>query len=194
MKHMYAVFAAVLSAVALMGFGAGSAGATTLEVGGITKNEATAITASAVAGTPMVLSNTEGSIVVTECSTAHLQGTTTSPFTGFAVTAPLTALTMGGCTKAVTVHKPGSLEVVWTNGTNGDVYLSGTQITVASMFGTLSCALGAGKVKIGTLTGVSSGHATIDIDAIVSCSFLLPSIRWKGKATVTSPSGLGVSP
>jgi hypothetical protein len=64
--------------------------------------------------------------------------------------------------------------------------------TISTAFGTVNCKTGTGT-DLGTLTGVSSGNATMHINAVLNCGFLLPSATFKGTYTVTSPSGLGVT-
>ncbi|HEX6204942.1 MAG TPA: hypothetical protein VFZ29_03950, partial [Solirubrobacterales bacterium] len=76
--------------------------------------------------------------------------------------------------------------------TNGTVFSEEAEITVGSPFGTLNCKTNAG-VDLGTLTGTKEGHATIDVNAVLNCGFLMPSATLKGTYTVTSPTGLGVS-
>ena len=57
----------------------------------------------------------------------------------------------------------------------------------------MNCKTGEGTA-IGNLTGVASGHATMEINATLNCGPHLSSARWTGTYTVTSPTGLGVSP
>ncbi|HEY5941595.1 MAG TPA: hypothetical protein VIT89_01880 [Solirubrobacterales bacterium] len=190
MKYTKLAVLAAFSVTALMGLGAVSASATTFEAGGSAKNEAIAITASLQPGTTLVMSNTPGWFA-NKCTASHMQGATTSPFTGPTVSTHLTTLTIAECTAPVTVHKPGTLEVVWSNGTSGTVFAEGTQLTVTISGTTIFCA--PGKTHFGTLTGVASGHATLDVNAVVNCGFLLPSLKVEAKYIVTSPTGLGVT-
>lgn len=190
MKHMYAVLAAVLSAVALMGLGANSASATTLEVGGVPKNEPVATTFSLAPGTELVMKVTAGWLQ-NKCTTSHMQGTSTSPFSGPTLSVPLTTFTVAGCTYATTIDKAGMLEVEWISGTNGAVYSSETQVTFGTPIGTVNCKFS--KTRIGTLTGAASGHAVLDVLAVASCGFAFPSLVLEGKYVVTSPTGLGVT-
>jgi hypothetical protein len=59
MKNMKIGLAAV-AAMAMVGFTAGTASATTLEVGGVAQNSSVSITASVQSGTKVVLKDTEG--------------------------------------------------------------------------------------------------------------------------------------
>lgn len=182
---------AAVAAMAFTAFAASSASATTLEVGGVTQNGSVNIEASLASGTSMVWSRTDGSLANT-CTTSTVVGNTET-FTKISVTGTIDALSFNNCERTVTPHLAGTLHVAHISGTtNGTVSSSGTEVTVGSPFGTLNCKTGGG-VDIGTLTGVSGGNATIDINAVIDCGFLVRSASWKGTYAVTSPSGLGVS-
>lgn len=191
MKPLKKLGLAAVAAMALAASVASAASATTLEVGGVTQNSAVTITMSMQPGTSAVMSRTDGSLAGT-CTTSTAHGTTTV-FTGSKVTAPLSTLTFESCTRPLTVHKPGNLFVEYeTGGTNGTVFSENTRVTMSTPFGTVNCETGEGT-DIGTLTGVSSGHATLHINAVTSCGFLLPSATWKGSYVITGPTGLGLS-
>ena len=94
------------------------------------------------------------------------------------------------------VHNAGKLEVTSTGGTNGSVASEEAVVTVGTPFGTVTCNTGA-TTTIGTLTGATTtgnpgAHAIMDINAVLNCGFLLPSAKWEGTYTVTSPTDLGV--
>ena len=191
---------AAVAAMSFMAFTAGSASATTLEVGGVTQNNSVFVTASLTPGTKLVIGRTDGSLA-NECEGSHLQGTTTSPFTvadPAEITASVESLAFTSCTRALAVHKPGVLHISHDPGTtNGTVASSGAEWTAGSPFGTLNCKTGAGA-DLGTLTGATTAsnpgkHATIDINAVINCGFLVPSAFYKGTYTLTSPTELGVS-
>lgn len=172
--------------------GVGTASATVLEVAGTPKNEAVTLTASLKAGSSLLLSGTGGYFYNT-CTESHAHGATTTPFIGNSVTGALSSLTFGKCTKeGVQVHNAGKLYVEYTAGTNGGVFSEEAEITVPAAGFTLNCKTGAGS-QIGTLTGTPSGHATIDVNAVLNCGFLLPSASLQGEFVVTSPTGLGVA-
>lgn len=189
MKILKRIALGAASVMALMGIGASVASATTLEVGGVSKSEAVSITLTLAPGSTMVLGSTAGTLQNT-CTSSHMQGASVSPFSGTTVSVPLTTLTTGGCNFPVTADNPGKLEIEWTSGTNGTVYSSESQVTVGTAFGTLNCKVA--KALMGTLTGVASGHATLDVKSVGNCGFLLPSILWEAQYVVTSPTGLGV--
>jgi hypothetical protein len=181
---------AAVAAMALAAFAASTASATTLEVGGATQNQAVTISTSLETGTSTVWARTDGSLINT-CTVSNAHGTT-SVFTG-QPTGPLSTLTFQSCIRTVTVDQPGQLYVEHESGTtNGTVFSENTTLRIGSPFGHVHCTTGAGT-DIGTLTGVSSGHATLHINAVLHCGFLLPSALWTGKYTITSPTGLGVS-
>ena len=192
MKYLKILSLAAVAVIAPMAIGVGSASATTLEVGGVAKNEAVEITASLESGTSLLLQLTNGAFANT-CTESHVNGKT-SVFTGTTVSGPLSTLTFNKCTnEKVVVDKAGSLSVERIGSTtNGTVRSSGAEVTVPSPIGTLNCKTGEG-VDIGTLTGKASGQATLDIKAILNCGFLAPSAAWAGSYSITSPSGLGVT-
>ena len=190
MKYLKMLGLAAVAAMAMTAFTAGSASATTLEVGGTAKNESVTLSASIASGTSAVLSRTDDSLANT-CTTSNVHGSTTT-FTGSAVKGPISTLSFENCDHNVTVHKPGSLSVTHAGGTDGTVVSEGAEVTVTTAFGfVVNCKTGSG-VDIGTLKGVASGHATMNINAVLNCGFLLPSAKWAGTYTVTSPTGIGV--
>jgi hypothetical protein len=206
MKYLKMLGLAAVAAMALMAVVAGSASATTLEVGGTAKNESVTITASLKAGTSAILTDTFGFSSNT-CTESHVHGSTTSAdiggktfdntYTGDSLTGPLTeesnGLSFGKCTREpVTAHKSGELHITWISGTtNGTVTSSGAEVTTGSPFGTLNCKTGEGT-HLGILTGVAktTEHATMDINAVLSCSGV--SSKWEATYIVTTPTGLGV--
>jgi hypothetical protein len=105
------------------------------------------------------------------------------------VTGAISTLTFESCTRTVTVHSKGSLEFTWTSGTNATVASEGAVVTVGSAIGTLTCEPGS-TTNLGTDTGVSSGFATIDVNAVLNCG-IIPSAKWEGAYTVTAPEKQG---
>ena len=193
MKHLKILGLAALSAMASMSIaGATTASATTLEVGGVTKNESISITASLKAGTSIFTKDTFG-FSTTTCTEGHGAGST-SKFSGTRVTGETSEFTYGGCNHPTSIHNPGQIYIEWTSGTNGRVYLENGEATAYStIHGTyVRCTSGEGTA-IGTLTGTASGHAELHINATINCSPHLSSARWTGTLIVTSPTGLGVS-
>ena len=191
MKYLKMLGLAAVAAMALTAFAAGSASATTLEEGGTTTNAEVTITASLESGSSATL-RTTGALFANTCTESHVHGHTVSPYTGTTVGGPITTLTFSKCTEEkVEVIKPGSLSVEYKSGTNGTVNSAGAEVKVPSPFGKLTCKTGTGT-DLGTLTGVSSGNATMDINGVLNCG-IIPSAVWEGSYEVTSPSGLGVS-
>lgn len=181
---------AVMAMAVLAGFAAADASATTLEVEKGKQNTSVELTASLQSGTILLLKDTAG-FSKGECSTSHIAAATSSPFTGFSVTGPSSALSLTKCHRPITVHNPGKVEITYTTGTNGTVASEEAVVTVASVIGTLICETG-GTTNIGTLTGAAAGSATIDLNAVINCG-LIPSAKLEGIYTITSPNGLGVS-
>lgn len=192
MKTMKELGPVVLAAVAvILCVGASSSAATTLEVKGIAKNESVKFSLSIPSGSSMIFQDTSGFSQNT-CTTSQAEGSTTSSFTGPSVTGLLETLTYSNCTRAVTVHKPGTLKFKYIAGTtNATVESENTVLTRGSSVGTLTCTTGAGT-HIGTLTGVASGQATLHIATALNCG-LIPSAKWAATYVVTTPSGLGVT-
>jgi hypothetical protein len=68
----------------------------------------------------------------------------------------------------------------------------GQTTTLPSPYGKLHCKTNTGEGSdIGTLTGVSSGQATLDLNAIVICDPI--TVRMTGTYVITAPGGLGVT-
>ncbi|MDQ2629520.1 MAG: hypothetical protein M3Y75_00905 [Actinomycetota bacterium] len=193
MKHLKMIATVAVTAMAaLVVFGAGSASATTMEVGGVTQNQSVTTLGSVKASSSMVLSRTDGSLANT-CTEFVIEGKSLSPFTGTRVSGSGTTLAFGGCTRPVTAHATGLLHGEHIAGTtDGTMTSSGAEVTVGSPFGTLNCKTGAG-VDIGRLTGTATGHAELHINAVINCGFLVPSATMKADVTVTSPTGAAAS-
>jgi hypothetical protein len=170
---------------------AGMASATTLEVGGVAKNESVSITATLKAGTSMILKDEFGTTTET-CTSSEMKGSTTSPYTGTTETWILVLVITNNCTHTDDVIALGTLHIHWLSGTNASVSSSGTETKIQSTFfgATATCKTGTGT-KIGTLTGVKEGNATLDVSAAINCG-ILGSATWTGTYSITSPSGLGV--
>ena len=178
-----------VAAMALMAF-AGTASATTLEVGGVAKNSSVAIEAT-LKESSALLADTAG-FTANTCTASTVKGSTSSPFTGTTVGGPISTLSWSSCTEGnPTVDAAGTVSVERIGGTtNGTVRSSGAKVTIPSFFGNLTCT--TSNTDIGTLTGVSSGAAKFDINAVLSCT-VIGTAKWTGTYTVTSPAGLGVT-
>jgi hypothetical protein len=191
MKQLQRLAVAIAATAIFVLAGVSSAtAATSLEVGGAPKNEAVAIKASA--GGSLLLSATAGGFANT-CTESTVEGSTEAPFSGATVGGKVSSLTFAKCTnEPVTVDSAGTLTVENISGTtNGTIRSNGAKVTTGSPFGSLTCTTSG--TDLGTLTGVASGKATIDVNAVLNCGFFLPSAKWEGSYTVTSPEGLGVT-
>lgn len=182
-----------LATAAIPVFAVSSATATTLEIGEATQNKAVTFTWSQESGLSSTLGRTDGTQTTT-CTEMDASGTTFSPFTGHIVAASISTLTFE-CNHEITVHKAGQFYFTHASGTtSAKTFMKGTELTVPTTLGfTVTCKTGEGT-EVGTLTGVKSGSAKVDINAVLNCGFLLPSASWKGTFILTSPPGLGVSP
>lgn len=182
---------AAVAAMAFTAFGASSASATTFEIGGVTTNAGVTFEISLRSSTKTVFARTDGSLA-DECG-GSTASATTETFTGSTVTGTNAKLTYFLCTRVITIHKAGKVHLERIAGTtNATTWFSSTEWTLGTPFGTVTCKTGEGTV-IGTLTGVASGEAELDVSAVLNCGFLLPSATWKGTYVFTSPKGLGVS-
>ncbi len=196
MNYLKMIGWAAAAAMAVMAIGAASASATTLEVNGVVQNAAVTLSASLEPGTSTLWQLTNGSFANT-CTASAIAGKTTT-FTAESskpIGGPISSLSFSSCTnEKVVVDKAGSLSVEWISGTtNGTVRSVGTETTVSSPLSPLPCKTGSG-VDIGTLTGKATGGlATLDINAVLDCGFIAPSVTWTGSYVVTSPTGLGVA-
>ena len=182
-----AMMAIALTAAA----GSGLASATTLEVGGSAKNSWVSATATLQAGTSLLIKDEYGTTTDT-CSFAEY-GFSTTYYSGVSVEGVLSPLNVGSCTHTTKVLRAGTFRIFYTSGTNGWVSVSSTEVTVQSTFfgANAVCSAGSGT-NIGTLTGTSSGPATLDVNATMNCG-ILGSAKWTGTYSVTSPWGLGVT-
>jgi hypothetical protein len=190
MKYLKTFGIAAVAAMAMTGFTASAASATILEWNGVTRHASVGISADLASGSFLVMTRTDRSFINT-CAASWIQGTTVSPYSGSSVTAPVATMSYGECNRPVVVHKPGTLHITHIGGTNGTMSSSGAEATVGSPFGTLNCKTGSG-VDLGTLTGVSSGSATLHVNAVVDCGFLVPSAKWEATYSLFG-NGLGVS-
>jgi hypothetical protein len=163
-----------------------------LEIGGVKQNGAVTFEATLEAGISWLLKDESGNTVDT-CTKTAIHGVTTTPFTAEEIDATITKAEISSCTHTTTVLKNGRWYFKWDGGTNATITSSETELTVQStIFGISAvCKTGAGT-PIGTLTGVSSGHATIHInEGLVSCG-ILGNAKWTASLSVTTPTGLGV--
>jgi hypothetical protein len=180
-----------LTVLAVMASGAASASATTLVIGGTKQTGAVTIEATLKSGTSTFLRDEFGTATDT-CTTSTIKGTT-STFTGTTVSGALSSFTLSNCTHTTTVLAGGSLSVEQIAGTtNGTVSSKNTEVTAFSTFFGASavCSTGSGR-DLGTLTGVTSGNATIDINATINCG-ILGNSSLTATYLVTSPLGLNV--
>jgi hypothetical protein len=193
MKFTKILGVVAVAALALMAF-ASSASATSLEING-SKVTATDVTIEATlkSGTSALLTDTSGFFANT-CTASTVKGNNSTKTTGTPVEGPITTLDFTSCKEEpVKADATGSLTVENISGTtNGTVRSIGAEVTSPSPFGQLDCKTAASPgTDIGTLTGVASGNATMDISATLNCGAI--TAKWTGTYTVTSPTGLGVT-
>lgn len=193
MKSLKKLAPAMAALTALMAVTAGPVSATTLEIGGVAQNSSTTITMSLESGTSTSWILTNGSLG-NSCSSSNWHGNTTSPFSGSSVSGLVSTLSFTSCVNSpVVVDAAGTFNVERIGSTtNATVRSAGTQVTVPTAFFTMTCVTGSGT-DIGTLTGVKAGSATLDVNAVLNCGFLAPSVVWQGSYAVTGPMGLGIT-
>jgi hypothetical protein len=189
---MLTVVPAVL--LALMGL-ASTASATTLEVNGVAQAKSVTLSASLKAGISTMLTDTFGSLPpLNTCGVSAIQ-MTTSVVTGSTVSGPVKiGPTFESCTEGnAVVDTLGTFTIERIAGTtNGTLRSIGTKVTWSSSIGPLTCITSSTTgTDLGLLTGVASGNATLDINAVLSCGPV--DTKWQGTYTVTSPTGLGVT-
>jgi hypothetical protein len=196
MKHLKRLVSAVWVTAALVAFvGAGSASATAL-YSGATKLGAGTETKWTVSGT-IVVSTTEG-VILDTCNAGSMSGKTENAG-GATETVKSsiagTGIAFTSCTFTTDTLRGGNSEVHWTSGLNGTLTASGVEATMnTGLFGSCAYGLGAGA-SLGTITGSTTGNATLDLNAVVSrISGLCPStIKVSGTLTDTTPSKLHVT-
>jgi hypothetical protein len=189
MKLIKTLGIAAVAALALMAF-ASTASATTLETNGVT--QAGPIELRGSLKTSSLLKDTSG-VFANTCLGSTFIGKDSTSATGVAVSGPLSTLSFTSCTHSpVTVDAAGTLSIerIGTT-TNGTVRSSGAKVTVpVTVIGvvvTATCT--TDNTDLGTLTGVASGAATIDINAEINCGSVLPSAHWEATYVTTNSSG-----
>jgi opacity protein-like surface antigen len=172
---------------------ASAASATTLVTNSVTQSgpvtlKETLIGSVEVKSTSGVFTNT--------CSSSTVGGTT-SVFTGATVSGSISTLSFSNCThEPIVVNSKGSFSIeVVGGGPSGTVRNSGVSLTMPVTFGgsVFSVTCTTSNTLIGTLDGVSTGTTKITINAILTCSGLLPSANWIGTYVITGHSIRAVS-
>lgn len=119
-----------------------------------------------------------------------LKATSTTP-----INITVETLTLINCTKGTNTLKKGTLAFEYTSGDNGALLLTGTEITISSIFG--SCVYGPnGIITLGLLNG--GENAKIEVNAGLSRTgggMGCPETTvWTGTFNVTTPPSLYGSP
>jgi hypothetical protein len=209
MKHLRALGWTAVAVAALAAYlGAGFASASELYRGGTTVGVGTEVALSVKSGTSTILKDTNNATVDT-CTGSSITTKVENSGGWTEVTGPVLkiySLTFSGCshktqqlgttlkTQSGQVHvTAGRLEINQFLGTtNGTVNAIGVEWTVEStVFGASCIAKTGAGTKIGTLTGSSSGNATIDLNGVVPMGLCGDAV-WTGTYAVTSPTPLGV--
>lgn len=188
MKNLKMLGLAAVAAMALTAFAAaGTASATTIEVEGNAQNKAVAFTVTLEGGKASFWKNTMGE-GLNSCTQSEWNGGTLAPYTEEEeVNANFAAYFFGECLNPVTIHKPGIIEIEWTQNTEAKVYSTGTEVTVKTGLGTLTCT--TKERLIGVLKGVNKGNAELSVNAVIECGI---TVKWTATYLFTSPNGFGV--
>jgi hypothetical protein len=183
----------VLTAAALLALTASSAGATLLEINGVKQNAEVTMAESLKSGTSLLLSDTSGFFANT-CTSSTTHFTAPSDFFFAKVGWASSTHTYKSCKEepvVVDTGGGGSIENI-AGTTNGTVRSIGAKITSPSPFGALTCVTAASPgTDIGVITGVASGNATEDINAVLNCGIITAKLT--GTYVTTSPGGLGIT-
>jgi hypothetical protein len=162
----------------------------------------TEIHATLEAGTSSKLTTTEN-FTLNTCTVSTVKGTISNAGSSTeTVKGSITPanLTWSSCSAGpVTTTVGGELEVHSITGTtNGTLTAKNFEVTVETFLGKCTFVAGA-STHLGTLTGSTTGNATMDINAVVTRKSPDPdtgtcpsSARWQGSYTVTTPTKLTV--
>lgn len=193
LKMLGLAMIAVLGLTAFVGAGTGSATKLCTDSACIAVYpKVETIQATLESGTSAKL--TSGSSTIATCTGGSVHGATSNNNEGNTwVSGPVAAasLTWSGCSQTTKTDEGGTLDIMWTSGTNGVVRGTGFEVTV-ELFG-VSCVYTAGEAtELGTITGGTS--PTLKIETIVSKKtggFLCPNTAgWDASYIVTSPHAL----
>jgi len=199
MKHLRTFALAVMAAMALLAFGAGTASATTLENGTSPFTHPTEIVASLNGSAK--LTALDGTLLAT-CTGGGVSGPVTqtgSSTTTVKGTVAAAGLTWSGCSQTTHTLQGGELEIHHIAGTsNGTVTGTTFEVTVAILG--VSCTYGLSTadtmVHLATLKG-DDHTALMEINKTVvkrAGSFICPGeTKWVANYHVTSPTGLTVT-
>jgi len=192
MKHLKISSLLVTAALASGLFGASTASATTLTITGERQFQSITILKSLKSGSSLIVKDKNGTTNNT-CTGSTIHGSSVSPYTGAVVRVPA-KITYSGCSHTTQVLAGGEISYAWTSGLNGTVSSSGAEITIKStVFGISAiCKTGAGTA-IGTLTGTTSGNATMDLNATTIDCGALGTSSMTGTYITTVPHALGVT-
>lgn len=186
------IVAALASAIVVLTALPSTASATTLETNGVKQTGAIEVRGSLKSGTSTITKDTAGAFANT-CTGASFVWKDSTATTGAAVSGPITSLSFSNCTHApLVVDTPGTLSAEWIKSTtNGTVRSSGMRITEpVTVFGNIvNATCVTENTDIGVLTGVASGSATIDVNAVLNCGSILPSVKWEGTYVTTTSTG-----
>ena len=193
MKYVKMLGLLAVAAAALMAFAA-TASATTVTSPTGTVYTGT-ITAESEGHTIL-----HGSFLDVTCSKSHVEGKIESQGSGKTATGKISTLSFSECNYAVTVLKPGTLELHAVNcGTycTGTLTSNGAEITIKTSVA--SCIFTTSNTHLGTLTPTNDtgATATFDIDSAAiprtgHSVFCGSSGEWTGSYTVNPPNNLWI--
>jgi len=193
MKYVKMLGLAAVAAMALSAFVAGPASASTLRSGTTALGVGAKIESSLKAGTSALLKDT-GGLANDTCTGSEVKGSLSSVTPSSNPKGSISSLTFTGCSHTTTVLANGELEIKNIAGTtNGTVVSRNSRVTIKSTVFGISCTANTGEgTTIGTLTGVTSGNATMDINGVITLENGCGDSTWTGTYLVTNPAGLNV--
>jgi hypothetical protein len=178
---------AAVAALALMAL-ASTASAATLETSGVKQTGAVSIHLTNVGS---ITVHSTSNVLQNTCNNSTIAQTTTVS-TG-TPSGPVSTLSFSKCThETVVVDSKGSLSVTRIGETtNGTVFSTGADVTMPvpnGFGGTVTVTCTTNNTDIGTLNG-SATAATMTINAVLSCSGILPTVKLTGVYQTTTSGG-----
>jgi hypothetical protein len=195
-KHLKIIGLAAIAAMALMAVIASSASATALYSGTTKLGAGTELDAT-LSGTA-TLTTTEN-VTLDTCTEGTVGGKTSNAGSATETvkgSVAAASVIWNKCTFTTDTLKGGELEIHWSEGQNGTLTGSGFEVTInTGLFGTCTFTLGTSKVHMGTVTGATTGDATIDINTVATrLSGLCPTTaKWVGTYKITNAAFGGIN-
>ncbi len=185
--------ALVAGVIATFALGAPGAMATTIRSGTTTIGSGATFDKTLKISSSSLFKDTSG-LANDTCTGLHIHGNYSIDIIPPLPTLEVTELNWTGCSHTTTTIAKGSMEYKSIAGTtNGTVISKGMRVTMKSTVFGISCVANTGAgTTLGTLTGVTSGSATMDINGVVTLENGCGDSTWTASVAVNTPSGLNV--